>query len=74
MLGVFQSAPRSEERGDLLAGELSPSNILFQSAPRSEERGDFRVGQLVSQLSHVSIRAPLRGAGRYTSPLYGAIE
>ena len=60
---VFQSAPRSEERGDKSACSTSSTFRLFQSAPRSEERGDqtsIEKGKMI----HVSIRAPLRRAGR----------
>ena len=36
----FQSAPRSEERGDGGAKPQESFIVAFQSAPRSEERGD----------------------------------
>src|SRR5690606_3549672 len=42
LLCRFQSAPRSEERGDAADSGRETSNWLFQSAPRSEERGDLR--------------------------------
>ena len=84
----FQSAPRSEERGDanLESGRapncsfnprpaprsgamLKPrdntnSTPEFQSAPRSEERGDGQPFLKILKILTVSIRAPLRGAGR----------
>ena len=39
---TFQSAPRSEERGDVEAMEQASRGDMFQSAPRSEERGDTK--------------------------------
>ena len=110
---MFQSAPRSEERGDMSVVRLAQHRYVFQSAPRSEERGDLlpqvllprpsgfnprpaprsgairhglmrtnadkrfnprpapRSGAIgvfrkMPQRSPVSIRAPLRGAGRYS--------
>ena len=38
----FQSAPRSEERGDWPEKLRATPEKVFQSAPRSEERGDSR--------------------------------
>ena len=38
--GQFQSAPRPEDRGDLLVLVESVRSARFQSAPRPEDRGD----------------------------------
>ncbi len=38
--GLFQSAPRSCERGDMRWNGLKCEGFRFQSAPRSCERGD----------------------------------
>ena len=43
VVGLFQSAPRSELRGDLPPTCKAPVTPLFQSAPRSELRGDVQV-------------------------------
>ena len=40
-LPLFQSAPRSPDRGDLFLGILNMPALGFQSAPRSPDRGDF---------------------------------
>ena len=37
---LFQSAPRSRDRGDLLKYHGACGAYLFQSAPRSRDRGD----------------------------------
>jgi len=36
----FQSAPRSEDRGDTRSATSTQPSQMFQSAPRSEDRGD----------------------------------
>jgi len=60
---VFQSAPRSEDRGDS-GQDLSGLDLrVFQSAPRTEDRGDCRAYELPHH-HDVSIRAPIRGPGR----------
>ena len=61
---MFQSAPRSEERGDFASCGRMTMFRRFQSAPRSEERGDCADAQGSTGPPGVSIRAPLRGAGR----------
>ncbi len=84
----FQSAPRSEERGDRACVGGMRGTSAFQSAPRSEERGDIysllsksealsfnprpapKSGaidyfNLIRAGCAVSIRAPLRRAGRW---------
>jgi len=68
---MFQSAPRSEERGDPMSEELQAHLRMFQSAPRSEERGDAG-GEREEVTFVVSIRAPLRRAGRYPAPAEAA--
>jgi len=60
---TFQSAPRSEDRGDSALCPTSARMLLFQSAPRSEDRGDFGAS-LNSAVRIVSIRAPIRRPGR----------
>ena len=40
-LFLFQSAPRSRERGDKAYEDFAEAIDKFQSAPRSRERGDF---------------------------------
>ncbi len=62
---AFQSASRSEERDDAgLRARLAAAS-LFQSASRSEERDDRRRSWKVRRNDDVSIRVPLRRAGRY---------
>src|SRR5665213_4486845 len=55
-------APRSWAMCLAVIGETGWA--VFQSAPRSEELGDRRVVHVCQHLLGVSIRAPLRGAGR----------
>ena len=40
LLDAFQSAPRSEDRGDWVSISSPTTSSQFQSAPRSEDRGD----------------------------------
>ena len=54
-------APRS---GAISICGSATATLRFQSAPRSEERGDC-AGAGVGRRGRVSIRAPLRGAGRW---------
>ena len=37
---LFQSAPRSGDRGDIEKNMSTQTEIVFQSAPRSGDRGD----------------------------------
>ena len=62
----FQSAPRSEERGDIRSGGTSPREACFnpRPAPRSGAMDSFLSP---ARRSGVSIRAPLRGAGRWVA-------
>ena len=59
---VFQSAPRSVERGDPARGAMY-SSAMFQSAPRSSS-GATGCSRPVASTVDVSIRAPLSRAGR----------
>ena len=61
---MFQSAPRSRDRGDALTASPHRSLCWFQSAPRSRDRGDFSQFHNRHQLSGVSIRAPVSRPGR----------
>ena len=47
----FQSAPRSEERGDAKTKDTLERWNTFQSAPRSEERGDELADNAASPLN-----------------------
>ncbi len=58
LLRMFQSAPRSGERGGVKQSRLARAIYPFQSAPRSGERGGARNAHAGAHLG-VSIRAPL---------------
>ena len=59
----FQSAPRSEERGDALFGRIKVAEEVSIRAPL-RGAGRWALMRRVRRVSEVSIRAPLRGAGR----------
>ena len=64
MPSMFQSAPLTEVRGDMLwaSGFLNDANVSIRSPHRSEGRFDDAPGSL-PQLD-VSIRSPHRSEGR----------
>ena len=61
---MFQSAPRSRDRGDCRQSAPLKARLGFQSAPRSRDRGDscHRTDTKISVA--VSIRAPVTRPGR----------
>src|SRR5688572_29216327 len=64
-LGVFQSAPRSEERGDVSAENLQRGTTVSIRAPL-RRAGRYPITTWEDESGNVSIRAPLRRAGRCT--------
>ncbi len=64
--GVFQSAPRSEERGDANYFNELVQEVSFNPRPAPKSGA---IGETEPALRDrtVSIRAPLRRAGRYCS-------
>ena len=60
---MFQSAPRSEERGDMPIGICLAKSTCFNPRPAPRSGAIYGVGY-GGGVGGVSIRAPLRGAGR----------
>ena len=64
---VFQSAPRSEERGDRAVGPYPHGGRCFNPRPAPRSGATVAIHRAGGG-REVSIRAPLRGAGRQTAP------
>ncbi len=64
----FQSAPRSEERGDSRSRAPTADIASFNPRP-APKSGAIRADDARAELAHVSIRAPLRRAGRYSTKI-----